>query len=90
MPKRAIYAQPERDGWEITEVFEDTISGAKTKRPALERLLKGVIRKEFDVVMVLGCKPPRTLSDASSEPSGGLPCEGYKPLLPYTGHRHGH
>jgi len=42
----------ERNGWEITEVFEDTISGAKTKRPALERLLKGVIRKEFDVVMV--------------------------------------
>jgi DNA invertase Pin-like site-specific DNA recombinase len=42
----------ERNGWEIAEVFEDTISGAKTKRPALQRLLQGVIRKEFDVVMV--------------------------------------
>ena len=41
-----------RNGWEITEVYEDTISGAKTKRPALDRLLRGVIRKEFDVVMV--------------------------------------
>ncbi len=42
----------ERNGWEIAEVFEDTVSGAKTKRPALQRLLQGVIRKEFDVVMV--------------------------------------
>jgi len=41
-----------RNGWEITEIYEDTISGAKTDRPALQRLLQGVIRKEFDVVMV--------------------------------------
>ena len=41
-----------RNGWEVAEIYEDTISGAKTKRPALERLLKGVVRKEFDVVMV--------------------------------------
>jgi DNA invertase Pin-like site-specific DNA recombinase len=41
-----------RNGWALEAVFEDTISGAKTKRPALERLLKGVVRKEFDVVMV--------------------------------------
>jgi DNA invertase Pin-like site-specific DNA recombinase len=41
-----------RNDWTVEAVFEDTISGAKTKRPALDRLLKGVIRKEFDVVMV--------------------------------------
>jgi len=42
----------ERNGWALEAVFEDTISGAKTDRPALQRLLQGVIRKEFDVVMV--------------------------------------
>jgi DNA invertase Pin-like site-specific DNA recombinase len=41
-----------RNGWTLKAVFEDTISGAKTDRPALQRLLQGVIRKEFDVVMV--------------------------------------
>ena len=41
-----------RNGWTLKAVFEDTISGAKTDRPALQRLLQGVIRNEFDVVMV--------------------------------------
>ena len=41
-----------RNDWTVEAVFEDTISGAKTDRPALQRLLQGVIRKEFDVVMV--------------------------------------
>ena len=41
-----------RNGWALEAVYEDTISGAKTDRPALQRLLQGVIRKEFDVVMV--------------------------------------
>ena len=42
----------ERNGWDIEAIFEDTISGAKAKRPQLDKLLKGVIRKDFDVVMV--------------------------------------
>ena len=41
-----------RNGWTIEEVFEDTISGAKPQRPALQRLLQGAIRKEFDVVLI--------------------------------------
>ena len=41
-----------RNGWALEAVYEDTISGAKTDRPALQRLLQGVVRKEFDVVMV--------------------------------------
>jgi DNA invertase Pin-like site-specific DNA recombinase len=41
-----------RNGWALEAVFEDTISGTKTDRPALQRLLQGVVRKEFDVVMV--------------------------------------
>jgi len=42
----------ERNGWDIEAIYEDTISGAKAKRPELDKLLKGVIRKDFDVVMV--------------------------------------
>ena len=41
-----------RNGWAVEAVFEDQISGAKTNRPALQRLLQGVVRKEFDLVMV--------------------------------------
>jgi len=41
-----------RNGWAVEEVYEDTISGAKASRPALQRLLKAAVRKEFDVVMV--------------------------------------
>jgi DNA invertase Pin-like site-specific DNA recombinase len=37
--------------WEIVEVFVDQgISGTKARRPGLDRLLKGVHRKDFDLV----------------------------------------
>ena len=42
-----------RHGWNITEVFEDQgISGAKGRdqRPAFDKLLKAVARKEIDIV----------------------------------------
>ena len=42
-----------RQGWEITQIFEDAgISGAKgrERRPGLDAMLKGVARKDFDVV----------------------------------------
>ena len=42
----------ERNGWEIQAIYADTISGAKSKRPELDRLMKAVIRKEIDMVMV--------------------------------------
>ena len=42
----------DRNGWDIEAIYEDTISGAKSKRPELDKLLKGVVRKDFDVVMV--------------------------------------
>ena len=41
-----------RMGWEIGEVYTDTISGAKSKRPELDRLMQKVIRKEVDIIMV--------------------------------------
>jgi len=43
----------ERHGWQLVGVFEDAgISGAKgrDKRPGLDRLLKGVARRDFDLV----------------------------------------
>jgi DNA invertase Pin-like site-specific DNA recombinase len=42
-----------RAGWEITAVFTDAgISGSKgrDKRPAFDALLKGAVRREFDMV----------------------------------------
>src|SRR5216684_706669 len=49
--KRELEAVAKRHGWEVAGVFSDHgISGAKEKRPAFDRLLHGVARKEFDVV----------------------------------------
>jgi DNA invertase Pin-like site-specific DNA recombinase len=37
--------------WEIVEIFVDQgISGAKARRPRLDQLLKGVHRREFDLI----------------------------------------
>ena len=42
----------ERNGWDLEAVYSDTISGAKSKRPELEKLMQSVMRKEVDIVMV--------------------------------------
>ena len=42
----------ERNGWEIQAIYADTISGAKSKRPQLDKLMKAIMRKEIDMVMV--------------------------------------
>ena len=42
----------ERNGWEVQAIYADTISGAKSKRPELDKLMKAVMRKEVDMVMV--------------------------------------
>ncbi len=50
---RELRAVAERNGWEVVKVFtDDGVSGAKGRdeRPGLDDLLKGVARKEFDVV----------------------------------------
>ena len=41
-----------RMGWDIGEVYTDIISGAKSKRPELDRLMESVIRKAVDIIMV--------------------------------------
>jgi DNA invertase Pin-like site-specific DNA recombinase len=51
--RRELEAVAERHGWELVQVFSDNgISGAKGRkdRPGLDALLKGVARREFDMV----------------------------------------
>ena len=51
--QRELRQVAKRQGWQIVEVFEDAgISGAKgrTQRPGLDAMLKGVARKDFDLV----------------------------------------
>jgi DNA invertase Pin-like site-specific DNA recombinase len=50
---RELEAVASKDGWEIVERFVDRgISGAKGRegRPAFDKLCKGIVRREFDVV----------------------------------------
>jgi DNA invertase Pin-like site-specific DNA recombinase len=51
--RRELEEVGERNGWTIVKVFQDAgISGAKgrDKRPGLDALLKGVARREFDLI----------------------------------------
>ena len=50
---RELRAVAERNGWEVVTVYTDNgVSGTKghDQRPGLDELLKGVARREFDVV----------------------------------------
>lgn len=52
--RHELEAPAKRHGWEVTGLFSDPgVSGAKEKRPAFDRLLRGVGRKDFDVVAAL-------------------------------------
>ena len=51
--RRELLEVAARKGWNVVEVYEDAgISGAKdrTKRPALDKMLKDATRKRFDVI----------------------------------------
>jgi DNA invertase Pin-like site-specific DNA recombinase len=41
-----------RQGWEITETYQDVISGAKASRPGLNRLMEDASMRRFDVALV--------------------------------------
>src|SRR5512132_2954077 len=51
--QRELDAAVERHDWKVVEVFKDQgVSGknGREQRPAFDRLLRGVIRKDFDIV----------------------------------------
>lgn len=49
--QRELAAIAERHGWLIVGVFADEgVSGAKASRPAWDKMMAGVARKEFDLV----------------------------------------
>jgi DNA invertase Pin-like site-specific DNA recombinase len=49
--KRELEAAAKRHGWNVVTVFSDQgVSGAKESRPAFDRLLLGIQRKDFNVV----------------------------------------
>jgi DNA invertase Pin-like site-specific DNA recombinase len=51
--QRELEAVAARHGWEVVQIFSDNgVSGAKGRkdRPGLDALLKGVARREFDMV----------------------------------------
>ena len=64
---RDLLAVAERQDWEIVATFTDEgISGSKgrDKRPAFDNLLKGVARKDFDLIAAFSvCRIGRSLPD---------------------------
>lgn len=49
--RRELEAVAERHGWDIVNVFEDNgVSGFKTKRPGLDKLMRAVSRREIEMV----------------------------------------
>src|SRR3989475_2534341 len=52
MQLRELRAYCTRRGWEVAGEYVDRISGAKDKRPALDRLMADAHRREFDAVVV--------------------------------------
>jgi DNA invertase Pin-like site-specific DNA recombinase len=69
-----LEAAAERHGWIVAQVFADAgISGAKgrDKRPQFDKLLRGVARREFDMVAAWSVdRLSRSLSDLVSVLSG--------------------
>ena len=65
--RRELKTVAERHGWEVVDVFEDAgMSGGKGRdqRPGLDRLMRGVARREFDLVAAWSVdRLGRSLSD---------------------------
>jgi len=53
--------------WEVAETYSDTMSGAKDRRPALDRLMADAKRGKFEIVVVWRCE-----SIDTSTPTGKM------------------
>jgi Resolvase, N terminal domain len=49
---REVPTYVQQRGWTLTDTYSDTISGARDRRPALDRLMADARRRRFDVVVV--------------------------------------
>lgn len=49
---RELREYASRRSWQIVEEYADCISGAKEKRPALDKLMADAKRRRFDAVLV--------------------------------------
>jgi len=49
---REIQDYANRQGWEIAETYQDTISGAKASRPGLNRLMADAMARKFQCLLV--------------------------------------
>ena len=49
---RELHEYTTRQGWDITEIYQDVISGAKISRPGLKRLMEDARARKFDVLLV--------------------------------------
>ncbi len=52
LQRRELSDYAKRQGWQITELYEDTVSGSTSTRPALDRLLSDARVRKFDCVLV--------------------------------------
>ena len=48
----ALQEYAERRGFHVVEYRDEGVSGAKDRRPALDRLMKGAKARKFDVIVV--------------------------------------
>src|SRR5271169_1585054 len=49
---RELREYVERRGWQLTEIYTDSVSGTKNSRPGLDKLMGDAARRRFDVVVV--------------------------------------
>jgi DNA invertase Pin-like site-specific DNA recombinase len=52
LQKEELTEYAERRGWQLVSTYSDTISGAKDKRPGLDKLMADAARRKFDIVAV--------------------------------------
>jgi DNA invertase Pin-like site-specific DNA recombinase len=49
---RELREYVELRGWQITEIYTDSVSGTKNSRPGLDKLMGDAARRRFDVLVV--------------------------------------